>query len=148
MNETILEIVRANVREPIQVEGDLYSLTACNDIGCRRLIEMMEEFDLDTLSGAVSAGTVEIRLFRAAVDGNEILVEKQFGVVFFDVLHERRNVVRNAEQSRSRVVKLDFDVLQTIVTAPVVARQVHRLLRCASAVDGHGRLREYRATAL
>jgi len=51
MNETILEIVRANVREPIQVEGDLYSLTACNDIGCRRLIEMMEEFDLDTLDG-------------------------------------------------------------------------------------------------
>jgi len=49
MDEAILEIVRANVREPIQVEGDLYSLTACNEIGCRRLIEMMKEFDLDAL---------------------------------------------------------------------------------------------------
>jgi len=51
MNETMLEIVRANVREPIQVEGDLYSLTACNEIGCRRLVEMMTEFDLDDVEG-------------------------------------------------------------------------------------------------
>lgn len=50
MNEIVLEIVRANVREPIQVEGDLYSLTACNEIGCRRLVEMMNEFDLDDVA--------------------------------------------------------------------------------------------------
>ncbi|MFP6746931.1 MAG: hydantoinase B/oxoprolinase family protein [Alphaproteobacteria bacterium] len=49
MDEAILEIVRANVREPIQVEGDLYSLMACNEIGCRRLVEMMDEFALETL---------------------------------------------------------------------------------------------------
>ncbi len=49
MDEAILEIVRSNVREPIQVEGDLYSLTACNEIGCRRLVEMMDEFGLDNL---------------------------------------------------------------------------------------------------
>ena len=49
MDEAILEIVRANVREPVQVVGDLYSLMACNDIGCRRLVEMMDEFDLDQL---------------------------------------------------------------------------------------------------
>jgi len=47
MNESLLEIVRANVREPVQVEGDFYSLAACNETGCRRLVEMMEEFDLD-----------------------------------------------------------------------------------------------------
>ena len=47
MNESLLEIVRANVREPVQVEGDLYSLGACNDTGIRRLVEMMDEFDLD-----------------------------------------------------------------------------------------------------
>ena len=51
MNETILEIVRANVREPVQVEGDLYSLAACNDTGVRRLAEMMREFDLVELDG-------------------------------------------------------------------------------------------------
>ncbi len=47
MNESLLEIVRANVREPVQVEGDFYSLAACNETGCRRLVEMMDEFDLD-----------------------------------------------------------------------------------------------------
>ena len=49
MDEAILEIVRSNVREPVQVEGDLYSLTACNEIGCRRLVEMMDEFSLEQL---------------------------------------------------------------------------------------------------
>ncbi len=49
MNEALLAIVRANVREPIQVEGDLYSLAACNETGCRRLIAMMREFGLTDL---------------------------------------------------------------------------------------------------
>lgn len=46
MNEDLLELVRWNVREPIQVEGDIYSLATCNDVGGRRLVEMMREFDL------------------------------------------------------------------------------------------------------
>jgi N-methylhydantoinase B len=49
INELLLEIVRSNVREPIQVEGDLYSLAACNDTGSARLVEMMDEFDIDRL---------------------------------------------------------------------------------------------------
>ncbi len=47
MNESLLAIVRANVREPVQVEGDFYSLAACNETGCQRLVEMMGEFDLE-----------------------------------------------------------------------------------------------------
>jgi len=46
MNESLLAMVRANVREPIQVEGDLYALVACNEIGCRRLSAMLEEYGL------------------------------------------------------------------------------------------------------
>ena len=42
-------MIRANVREPIAGEGDLYSLAACNEIGCRRLVEMMDEFGIDDL---------------------------------------------------------------------------------------------------
>lgn len=49
MNESLLDIVAANGREPTQVRGDLYSLAACNEIGGRRLIAMMDEFGLDTL---------------------------------------------------------------------------------------------------
>jgi N-methylhydantoinase B len=51
MNRFLLEIVAANVREPLQVEGDLYSLIACNDMGRRRLDAMMTEFGLQTIDG-------------------------------------------------------------------------------------------------
>src|SRR3546814_10301511 len=49
INAWFLEVVRANVREPIQVEGDIYALIACNEIGCRRLVGMMDEYGLDSL---------------------------------------------------------------------------------------------------
>ena len=43
ISDTMLRVVRANVREPVQVEGDLYALVACNEIGGRRLLAMMDE---------------------------------------------------------------------------------------------------------
>ncbi|MGE4047176.1 MAG: hydantoinase B/oxoprolinase family protein [Acetobacteraceae bacterium] len=46
MNEDLLAMIRANVREPVQVIGDVYALIACNDIGSRRLVAMMREFGL------------------------------------------------------------------------------------------------------
>ena len=49
VDETLIEIVTVNVREPVQVVGDLYSLATCNEIGCRRLVEMMDEFAIDDL---------------------------------------------------------------------------------------------------
>jgi len=48
-NETPGPMIRANTRLPIDTIGDVYSLTACNDVGCRRLVEMMGEFELDDL---------------------------------------------------------------------------------------------------
>ena len=56
MNEDLLAMIRANVREPVQVIGDVYALIACNEIGGRRLIAMMREFklhDLDQLGGEI-----------------------------------------------------------------------------------------------
>ena len=47
INRSLIEIVKTNVREPIQVEGDLYSLAACNETGSDRLLAMMKEFDLE-----------------------------------------------------------------------------------------------------
>ena len=49
MNEDLLAMIRANVREPVQVIGDVYALIACNEIGSRRLVSMMREFRLDDL---------------------------------------------------------------------------------------------------
>ncbi|MEM7547948.1 MAG: hydantoinase B/oxoprolinase family protein [Pseudomonadota bacterium] len=48
---TLVRIIRGNVREPDQLIGDIYALATCNEIGHRRLIDMMEEFSLDDLDG-------------------------------------------------------------------------------------------------
>ena len=57
LNETLMEIVRANVRDPVVAEGDLYSLTACNATGAEQLLAMMADFGLDGV-GAVGAEIV------------------------------------------------------------------------------------------
>ncbi len=49
MNETLLAMIKANTRLPVDTEGDVYSLAACNDVGVKRLSEMMDEFGLDSL---------------------------------------------------------------------------------------------------
>ena len=47
LNATLMEIVRANVRDPLVAEGDLYSLTACNATGAEQLLAMLADFGLD-----------------------------------------------------------------------------------------------------
>ena len=67
MNEDLLRLVRANVREPLQVEGDIYACAACNDEGSRRLIEMMDEFEianLDRLGDTIIEASREATLAR------------------------------------------------------------------------------------
>lgn len=49
VDETLMCMVRANVRDPDIAQGDLYSLAACNETGCERLAAMMTEFGLDRL---------------------------------------------------------------------------------------------------
>ena len=59
--------MRANVREPLQVEGDIYACAACNDEGSRRLIEMMDEFEianLDRLGETIVEASREATLAR------------------------------------------------------------------------------------
>ncbi len=51
VGQNLIRIVRANVREPDQVVGDLYSLAACNEAGDRRLQTMMSEFGIGDLEG-------------------------------------------------------------------------------------------------
>ena len=48
-NETFFDFMRAGSRLPVELEGDIYSLCACNDAGVRRLVEMMDEFRMDSL---------------------------------------------------------------------------------------------------
>lgn len=49
LNHDLITMVWANVREPGQVVGDIHSLAACNDTGIRRLLAMLDEFQLTGL---------------------------------------------------------------------------------------------------
>ena len=48
-NHTLFEMIRANTRLPVDTIGDVYSLANCNEMGCRYLREMMDEFGLASL---------------------------------------------------------------------------------------------------
>jgi N-methylhydantoinase B len=73
-NDALLRIVRANVRLPDEVVGDLHAQTACNDAGGRALLEMMAEFtlaDIDAVADDIlrrSETAVRARI-RAIPDG-------------------------------------------------------------------------------
>ncbi|WP_170441150.1 hydantoinase B/oxoprolinase family protein [Ruegeria arenilitoris] len=49
LNALLMDIVKANSREPIANEGDIYALIACCETGAARLADMMVEFGIDTL---------------------------------------------------------------------------------------------------
>lgn len=49
VNEDLMAILRANVRTPAEVAGDVLSYVTSNEAGARRLRAMLDEFDLDSL---------------------------------------------------------------------------------------------------
>jgi N-methylhydantoinase B len=55
-NEELFRLIRANVRAPFEVVGDLYAQAGSNDVGGARLLDMIEEFalgDIEELSDEV-----------------------------------------------------------------------------------------------
>ena len=83
MNETLLKLVSQNTRQPVETEGDVYSLAACNDIGCKRLVEMMNEFEIDDLKNlsdfiydkSLSAVENEIKNIPNGVYENSMMID-------------------------------------------------------------------------
>ncbi len=83
MNETLLKLVSQNTRQPVETEGDVYSLAACNDIGCKRLVEMMNEFEIDDLKSlsdfiydkSLSAVENEIKKIPNGVYKNSMMID-------------------------------------------------------------------------
>ena len=54
LNRDLIEVIRANVREPDQVVGDVHSLAAGNDTGIERLTDMLDELGLDDVEPIAS----------------------------------------------------------------------------------------------
>ncbi len=69
VDKTLINIVRGNVREPDQAIGDFYALATSNEIGHRRLVDMMAEFrltDLNVISGFILENSRRATLERIA----------------------------------------------------------------------------------
>ncbi|MEM6482381.1 MAG: hydantoinase B/oxoprolinase family protein [Pseudomonadota bacterium] len=83
INALLMSIVKANSREPIANEGDIYALIACCEAGSDRLVRMMQDFglkDLNVLAEHIIAtsqrGTVEaIAALPAGVYRNALRVD-------------------------------------------------------------------------
>jgi len=61
-NETFFDFIRAGSRTPVELEGDVYSLCACNDAGAKRLAEMLDEYalgGLDSLAGYIFGASLK-----------------------------------------------------------------------------------------
>ena len=54
LDETVIDVVRNNVRVPEQVFGDLMANVTCNEVGGRELLEFLDEYQLDDVE-ALSA---------------------------------------------------------------------------------------------
>lgn len=54
VNRDLMEIVRANVRTPDSVVGDLYAQQAGNDVGAAKLSEMMAEYEMEDIESLAS----------------------------------------------------------------------------------------------
>ncbi len=48
-NRELIRIIRANVRTPDETIGDLYAQSSCNAVGARSLLQMMDEFGLESI---------------------------------------------------------------------------------------------------
>ena len=50
LDEPMFDVIRANVRVPEQVFGDLMANVTCNEVGGRQLLEFMDEYGLEDLA--------------------------------------------------------------------------------------------------
>jgi N-methylhydantoinase B len=83
VNQWLMDLIAANVREPIQVLGDIYSLISSNEIGGRRLSDMMDEFELEQLDDLArhildhsrAASLAAIGKLRPGTYSNEMTVD-------------------------------------------------------------------------
>ncbi len=99
VNETLMAMIRANSRLPLDSEGDTYALASCNEVGAKRLLEMMDEFGIETLDVLAEhiiehsreAVLAEIRKlprgtwhYTMTVDGDETPVTLQAALTIHD----------------------------------------------------------------
>lgn len=139
VNEVLVSLLRANVREANQVVGDFYSLAACNDVGLKRLLEMLGEIglpNLDKLGDFILSRTHAAVMERIAALpkgawSNELLT---------DGYDEPVNLVAKVTIEESRV-HVDFDGSSAIsrwgINCPMIYAKAYACyaIKCVVAPD-------------
>lgn len=83
LNQDLIDIIKVNVRESDQVVGDVHGLSASNETGRRRLLQMLDEFGLDDLTSLADfvfdrTSSATLRAIREVDNGvyiNEMTVD-------------------------------------------------------------------------
>lgn len=127
----LIGIVRANVREPDQVVGDLHSSMAGNASAARRVSALLAEFDLEDLDDVADAivsrtrGVVEGRV-EALPDGdyrNDVLMDG----------YDREIALRLKVSVRGSRLSLDFDG-----SSPASSRGINVVMNYTTAYAAFG----------
>ena len=139
VNETLLALIRCNVREPQQVVGDLYALATSNEIGQRRLTEMMDEFGLTDLSELAKEIFAKSRMATEALIGELPKGEAQSDMVV-DGFDQPLRLAARVTIKESRVL-VDFSGSSPMdakgINCPFVYTKAYACyaLKCAIAPD-------------
>jgi len=107
LNTLLIEIVKANSREPVANEGDIYALIACCETGAQRLADMMEEFDIDDLD-ALADYIIDIS-YRGTIDAIAELPKGTWRYVLTVDGYEQEIELHAALTLAKDHVSLDFD---------------------------------------
>lgn len=107
INALLMEIVKANSREPIANEGDIYALIACCEAGADRLAGMMVEFGIDTLNEL--ADYIIDTSYRGTIDAIAGLPKGTWQSVLTVDGYEREIDLHAALTITDDQVLLDFD---------------------------------------
>ncbi|MFN3449838.1 MAG: hydantoinase B/oxoprolinase family protein [Roseococcus sp.] len=105
-NETFFDFIRAGSRTPVELEGDVYSLCACNDAGAKRLVEMMEEYRMESLD-ALAAFIFESSL-RATEEAIAALPRGAYAADIRSDGYEAPVTLRAAMTIEERRILVDF----------------------------------------
>ena len=106
-NEELFKIIRANVRTPDETVGDLYAQAACNAVGARSLLQMMDEFQLETIDPL--ADEIIDRSERAMRDGIRALPNGRYEHETWSDGFEEPLSIKVAVTVEDEDIFIDFD---------------------------------------
>ena len=107
LNDTLFDFVHHNCRESKQVEGDMYALANCNDVGGRRLLAMMAQYEINDLNDLAETIIESTRAaMRKAI--RKLPIKKVFSQMTTDGYDKEINLKASFEVCDDKVI-VDFD---------------------------------------